>query len=374
MSYKIRTSESVTEGHPDKVCDYIADSILDAYIAKDKDCRLAVEVLCKNNTVVLAGEVTAGAEFDLHKIVRQAIEDVGYADISDPFNQENFQLIQLLTKQSSEITGAVNKKSKKKMSQGAGDQGVMFGYATGETPELMPLPVFIAHKLAKGLARDRKSGKKKYDWLRPDGKTEVSVVYEGDKPVKVSKVLVSTQHAEKTKNEEILHYVKEDLTKRALGKWFDEDIEVTVNPSGSFVHGGPSADSGLTGRKNIVDTYGGAAHHGGGSFSGKDPSKVDRSATYFCRYVARQVVIEGIARKAEVQVAYAIGKARPFSLSVDCFGTGDEKRAAKFLKEFDFRPGAIIEKLDLLRPIYRQTTNYGHFGRPGLPWERKPGN
>jgi S-adenosylmethionine synthetase len=371
MPYKIRTSESVTEGHPDKVCDYIADSILDAYIAQDKYSRVAVEVLCKSNTVVLAGEVTSKEEVDLHKIVKQAIKEVGYDDSSAPFNAQNFQLIQLLTPQAVEIKRAVNKKSKKKREQGAGDQGIMFGYATDETlKELMPLPILLAHNLAKGLAEDRKSREGKYSWLRPDGKTEVNVMYDGDRPIRVSKVLVSTQHTEDIKKNEILDYVKDDLMPSALGKWFSDDIKVTVNPSGSFVQGGPSADSGLTGRKNIVDTYGGAAHHGGGSFSGKDPSKVDRSATYFCRYVARQIVLEKIAGKAEVQVAYTIGKAKPFSLSVNCFGTGDERKAAKFLKEFDFRPAAIIEKLDLLRPIYRKTTNYGHFGRPGLPWEK----
>ena len=369
MSYKIRTSESVTEGHPDKVCDYIADSILDAYIAQDKFSRVAVEILCKSNTVVLAGEVTSKGDVDLHKTVKQAIKEVGYADKSAPFNAENFQLIQLLTQQAVEIKKAVNKKSKKKRAQGAGDQGIMFGYATDETPkELMPLPIFLAHKLAKGLAEDRKSGGK-YSWLRPDGKTEVSVEYDGESPIKVSKVLVSTQHKKGIKKERIQNYVKKDLMRKTFGEWYDPGIEVTVNPSGSFVQGGPSADSGLTGRKNIVDTYGGAAHHGGGSFSGKDPSKVDRSATYFCRYVARQIVLAGIAKKVEVQVAYAIGRAKPFSLDVNCFGTGDEQKAAKFLKGFDFRPASIIEELDLLRPIYRQTTNYGHFGRPGLHWE-----
>lgn len=369
MSYRIRTSESVTEGHPDKVCDYIADSILDATIAQDKYSRVAVEVLCKSNTVVLAGEVTSEGEVDLHKIVKQAIEEVGYTDRSAVFNAANFQLIQLLTRQSLEITHAVNKRSKKKRELGAGDQGIMFGYATDETEELMPLPILLAHRLAEGLAEDRKSGKKKYGWLRPDGKTEVSVSYEGDVPVSVAKVLVSVQHEEGKNRKDILDYVKHDLMPRKLGKWFDTKIKVVVNPSGSFVHGGPSADSGLTGRKNIVDTYGGAGHHGGGSFSGKDPSKVDRSATYFCRYAARQIVLEGIAKKAEVQVSYAIGKAKPFSLSVNCFGTGDEEKAKKFLDGFDFRPEAIIKKLGLHRPIYRQTTNYGHFGRPGLPWE-----
>jgi S-adenosylmethionine synthetase len=372
MSYKIRTSESVTEGHADKVCDYIADSILDAYIAQDKYSRVAVEVLCKSNTIVLAGEVTSKKYVDLHKVVKQAMIDVGYDDSLAPFNAENFQLIQLLTPQDSEIAGALNTKSKKKNMQRAGDQGIMFGYATDETPELMPLPILLAHRLAQGLADDRKSRKKKYSWLRPDGKTQVSVVYDGDTPVRVSDVLVSTQHQEGKDRNDIREYVEGDLMPRALDDWHHDKIKVVVNPSQSFTHGGPASDSGLTGRKNIVDTYGGAAHHGGGSFSGKDPSKVDRSATYFCRYVARQIVLEGIAKRAEVQAAYAIGKVKPFSLSVNCFGTGDDREAYRFLKKFDFKPGAIIEKLNLLRPIYRQTTNYGHFGRAGLPWETNP--
>lgn len=372
MSYKIRTSESVTEGHADKVCDYIADSILDAFIAQDKYSRVAVEVLCKSNTVVLAGEVTSKGNIDLHEIVKQAVKDVGYDDSSAPFNADNFKLIQLLTPQDSEIAGAVNTKSKKKNMQRAGDQGVMFGYATDETPELMPLPILLAHRLSQGLADDRKSGNDDYSWLRPDGKTQVSVVYEGEKPIRVGDVLVSTQHQKGKERDDIRKYVEDGLMRRALGHWRNDKINVIVNPSESFTHGGPASDSGLTGRKNIVDTYGGAAHHGGGSFSGKDPSKVDRSATYFCRYVARQIVQEGIARRAEVQVAYAIGKVKPFSLSVNCFGTGDDREAYRFLKKFDFRPGAIIEKLNLLRPIYRQTTNYGHFGRTGLPWETNP--
>lgn len=360
MSKRILTSESVTEGHPDKVCDYIADSILDEYIAQDMKSRVAVEVLCKNDTVVLAGEITAGGEVDLFRTVKRAVNEVGYSDSSTPFNDKKIRIIKLLTEQSHEITEAADK--------GAGDQGIMFGYATDETPELMPLPILLAHRLARGLAEDRKS--EKVSWLRPDGKTQVSAIYDSGRPIRVSDALVSTQHDAGLDIKKIAEYVRDELMPKALGDWFNQDINIIVNPSGSFIQGGPSADSGLTGRKNIVDTYGGTAHHGGGSFSGKDPSKVDRSATYFCRYVARQIVREGISRKVEVQVAYAIGQAEPVSLSVECFRTGDEKMASKYLKQFDFRPKAIIEKLDLLRPIYHHTTNYGHFGRPGFPWEQ----
>ena len=371
MPKQKHTSESVTEGHPDKVCDYIADSILDAHIAEDKKSRVACEVLCKNNTVVLAGEITSGAKVDLCDIVRQVVKEIGYTDNSELFSADNLQIIQLLSPQSAELGGVVNPDSKINKEQGAGDQGIMFGYATDETPELMPLPILLAHRLSKGLAEDRKSDRIK--WLRPDGKTQVSVVYDDSKPIRVSDVLVSTQHAKGIENDEIEQYVKGDLMPKVLGEWHNDDIKVTVNPSGSFIQGGPSADSGLTGRKNIVDTYGGAAHHGGGSFSGKDPSKVDRSATYFCRYVARQIVLKGIARRVEVQVSYAIGIAKPFSLNVNCFGTGDEEEAIEFLTGFDFRPASIINELNLLRPIYRKTTNYGHFGREdqGFEWEKK---
>jgi len=252
--------------------------------------------------------------------------------------------------------------------QGAGDQGMMYGYATDETPELMPMPVLLAHRLTRGLAEDRKAGK--HAWLRPDAKSQVSVVYEDGKPVSVSHVLVSTQHTEDIKQAGILKYVRNELAPRVLGSWFSKDVRVYVNPTGSFVLGGPSADCGVTGRKIIVDTYGGVGRHGGGAFSGKDPSKVDRSGAYFCRFVARQVVKAGLAKRAEIQVAYAIGMAQPISIKVDTFGTGDEKAAAELVKTFDFRPGAIVERLNLLRPIYRKTTNYGHFGRPGLPWEK----
>jgi S-adenosylmethionine synthetase len=253
------------------------------------------------------------------------------------------------------------------LQQGAGDQGIMFGYATNETPELMPLPILLAHRLAEAIARDRKNGT---PWLKPDSKTQVSVVYENNRPVRVSNVLVSTQHAADVSRDEITAYVVEKLSQRILGDWFNDDIVFQANPTGSFVFGGPSADCGVTGRKIIVDTYGGMGRHGGGAFSGKDPSKVDRSGAYFTRYVARQIVKEGLAEKAEVQVAYAIGVAKPTSVKVDTFGTGDERAASEFVSQFDFRPAAILEKLDLLKPIYRQTTNYGHFGKSDLSWEK----
>jgi S-adenosylmethionine synthetase len=252
--------------------------------------------------------------------------------------------------------------------QGAGDQGIVFGYATAETPELMPLPILLAHRLASGLAEDRRSGR--VAWLRPDAKTQVGVVYEDDRPVRVSDVLVSTQHEPSVSQDDVRHYVTQSLAPRVLGSWSRADVRFQVNPSGSFVLGGPAADCGVTGRKIIVDTYGGAARHGGGAFSGKDPSKVDRSGAYFCRFVARKAVADGLARRLEIQVAYAIGLAAPVAVQVETFGTGDPAAAETFVRSFDFRPAAIVERLDLVKPIYRSTTNYGHFGRPGLPWER----
>ena len=360
------SSESVTEGHPDKVCDYISDSILDAYLAADKRSRVACEALCKGQVVVLAGEITSEVNIDHDSVVRRAIRECGYADNSQSFSGDNVQIIPLLTQQAQEIAAAVD--AIQAGDQGAGDQGIMFGYATDETPELMPLPILLAHRLAQTLAGDRKTGC--IPWLRPDGKTQVSVAYEGSSPARVCTVLVSAQHAQGIEQGTIHNYVVGDLAPRALGRWHSQDIEFIVNPSGSFVTGGPTADCGLTGRKIIADTYGGAARHGGGAFSGKDPSKVDRSAAYFCRYVARQLILNGIAQKAELQVAYAIGRAKPVSIRVDTFGTGDSRAAEEYVGSFDFRPAAIIERLDLLRPIYRQTTNYGHFGKPELPWER----
>jgi len=362
------SSESVSEGHPDKVCDYIADSVLDAYIAQDKNSHVACEVMCKNNFVILGGEISSKGRVNYEELVRKAIREIGYVDESEPFNADSVHLLIGISRQSAEIDQGVTVEKNKDHEQGAGDQGMMYGYATDETPELMPMPVLLAHRLTRGLAEDRKAGK--HAWLRPDAKSQVSVVYEDGKPVSVSHVLVSTQHTEDIKQAGILKYVRNELAPRVLGPWFSKDVSVYVNPTGSFVLGGPSADCGVTGRKIIVDTYGGVGRHGGGAFSGKDPSKVDRSGAYFCRFVARQVVKAGLAKRAEIQVAYAIGMAQPISIKVDTFGTGDEKAAAELVKTFDFRPGAIVERLNLLRPIYRKTTNYGHFGRPGLPWEK----
>jgi S-adenosylmethionine synthetase len=361
------TSESVSEGHPDKVCDYIADSILDAYLAKDAHSRVACEVLCKGNLVVVAGEITSRARIDHEHVVREAIGQIGYADPAEPFSAESVQILLALTRQSAEIGRAVGDDAGSCHNQGAGDQGIMFGYATDETPELMPLPIVLAHALTKGLADDRRAGV--VDWLRPDAKAQVSVVYAEGRPSRVSHVLVSTQHTPRSSEADVRAYVCETLAPRVLGRWFDSNIKFIVNPSGSFIQGGPSVDCGVTGRKIIVDSYGGVGRHGGGAFSGKDPSKVDRSGAYYCRSVARALVTSGLAQRAELQVSYAIGQAAPLSVKVDTFGTGDDTAAARFVRQFDFRPGEIIRQLDLLRPIYRSTTNYGHFGRPGLPWE-----
>jgi S-adenosylmethionine synthetase len=359
------TSESVTEGHPDKVCDFVADSILDACLEQDPRSRVACEVLAKESRLVLAGEITTRALLDRAAVAREAVAEIGYTDSNEPFAAGRLELFDWISAQSAEIAQGVGREVAAE--QGAGDQGIMFGYATDETPELMPLPILLAHRLARGLAEDRKSGA--HPWLRPDGKTQVSVVYQQDRPVRVADVLVSTQHRPEASHQQIADYVAGELSPRILGSWLTAATRFIVNPTGSFVHGGPSADCGVTGRKIIVDSYGGAGRHGGGAFSGKDPSKVDRSGAYFCRWVARQIVVQGMARRAEVQVSYAIGQATPVSVKVDTFGTGDPAAAADYVRTLDFRPAAIIERLDLLRPIYRQTTNYGHFGKPGLPWE-----
>jgi S-adenosylmethionine synthetase len=358
------TSESVAEGHPDKVADYIADSILDAHLAQDPNARVACEVLCKEGHLVVAGEITSGAEVNPEAVARAAVADIGYVDPDESFCADRVTVLSFLSLQAGEIAQGVDRSDR--MQQGAGDQGIMFGYATNETPELMPLPILLAHRLSRSLAQHRRNGE---SWLRPDAKTQVSVKYVNGVPVEVVDVLVSTQHRAHVSHQEILDFVRGALAPYALGSWWHAGIRVTVNPTGSFVQGGPSADCGVTGRKIIVDSYGGMGRHGGGAFSGKDPSKVDRSGAYFCRYVARQLIKEGLAQRAEIQVAYAIGVAQPVSVKVDTFGTGDECAAAEFVRGFDFRPRAIIERLDLLRPIYRQTTNYGHFGKPGLPWE-----
>jgi len=325
------TSESVSEGHPDKVCDYIADSILDACLAQDPHSHVACEVLCKDNRVVLAGEISTNARVDYEAIARQAIREIGYTDPAEKFNADAVNVDVLISQQSGEINAGVVKATDDQKEQGAGDQGIMFGYAAAESAELMPLPIVLAHRLTKGLADDRRSGQ--FNWLRPDAKSQVSVVYEGNTPIRVSSILVSTQHAASISQPEIRDYVEKVLAPRVLGEWFTPDVEVIVNPSGSFVHGGPSADCGVTGRKIIVDSYGGAGRHGGGAFSGKDPSKVDRSGAYYCRYVARRIVQAGLADRAEVQVSYAIGRAKPLSIKVDTFGTGDEAKAVRFVEQ-----------------------------------------
>jgi S-adenosylmethionine synthetase len=368
MSQFIFTSESVTEGHPDKVCDLIADSILDAHLEQDPSSRVACEVLAKSGDLVLAGEITSSAKVDVEAVAREAVRSIGYTDPSEPFNAAGVRITTLLTRQSSEIGDGVSRATDNAADQGAGDQGIMFGYATSETPELMPLPVVLAHRLAAALAKARKSGEA--TWLRPDAKTQVSVRYEGGRPVEVTDVLISTQHAASVDQETIRQFIERSIVPAALDRWFHSGVRLLVNPSGSFVLGGPSADAGVTGRKIIVDSYGGFARHGGGAFSGTDPSKVDRTGAYFCRFVAREIVRRGLARRAELQVSYAIGRAQPVSVLVETFGTGNADLASAFVKErFDFRPRAIIERLDLLRPIYRGTTNYGHFGKAGQPWE-----
>jgi S-adenosylmethionine synthetase len=368
MSQFTFTSESVSEGHPDKVCDYISDSVLDACLEQDPRSRVACETLVKSDHVVLAGEITTNATIDYEKIVRQAVKEIGYTDGSEPFCDTTLKLIPLITKQSNEIDQGVTATTSQSGDQGAGDQGIMFGYATDESEEMMPLPILLAHNLTRGLAEDRKSGR--VSFLRPDSKSQVSVTYKNYEPRQVTAVVVSTQHTPNADQKMITEYVREELGPRVLGSWWRKDGSLYVNPTGSFIHGGPSADAGVTGRKIIVDSYGGWGRHGGGAFSGKDPSKVDRSSAYFCRFVARQVIGAGLARRAEIQVGYAIGMAKPVSVKVDTFGTGDECAAAEYvMNNFDFCPRAIIERLNLLRPIYRQTTNYGHFGRTGLPWE-----
>src|SRR5688572_2246274 len=362
------TLESVSEGHPDKVCDYISDSVLDACLSQDPTSRVACETLVKSDTVVLAGEITTNAKLDYDQIVRQAVKEIGYTDTSEPFCDTTLKLISLITKQSNEISQGVTETTSQSGDQGAGDQGIMFGYASDESVEMMPLPILLAHKLTKGMAEDRKAGK--VNFLRPDSKSQVSLLYDGNDPKDVTAVVVSTQHSPDADQKKITEYVREDLGPRVLGQWWNKQLTLYVNPTGSFVHGGPSADAGVTGRKIIVDSYGGWGRHGGGAFSGKEPSKVDRSSAYFCRYVAKQVIAAGLAKRAEIQVGYAIGMAKPVSVKVDTFGTGDWRAAEELvMNSFDFRPRSIIQKLDLLRPIFRESTNYGHFGRLGLPWE-----
>lgn len=374
---RLFTSESVTEGHPDKLCDYISDSILDSYLAKDKNARVACETVAGKGEIFITGEITSTANVDIEQVVRNTIKEVGYADSEYDIDYRTCKIYINLSKQSPDIALGVDKSLEDKEgkdveSEGAGDQGLMFGYACDETEELMPLPISLAHKLSKRLTEVRKE--KIIDYLRPDGKTQVTVEYDGDKPVRVDTIVVSTQHLPDVD----MKVLKKDIIEKVIkptvpANLLDENTKYFINPTGRFVIGGPLGDSGLTGRKIIVDTYGGAARHGGGAFSGKDPTKVDRSASYMARHIAKNIVANGYAKKCEIQIAYSIGVAKPVSIYVNTYGTNiisEEKLIEKIDKTFDLTPRGIINYLDLRRPIYRQTTNYGHFGKKDLPWEK----
>lgn len=367
------TSESVTEGHPDKICDQISDALVDAFIAQDPDSRIAIETMITTNFIAVAGEVTTRAQIDKNKqeeIVRKTVRDIGYNDPALEFDADSCKVEILLHPQSPDISQGVNSGSE----QGAGDQGLMFGYASDETPELMPMPIMLAHSMTRRLSELRKSGKA--SWMRPDGKSQVSVRYgEDGRPASIKAIVVSTQHDDGTSNDTIRDYVIDNVIKPVCADMWSDSIDIHVNPTGKFVIGGPHGDAGLTGRKIIVDTYGGFGRHGGGAFSGKDPSKVDRSACYMCRYVAKNIVAAGLASRCEVQVAYAIGVAEPVSLMVNTFGTFKVPETViedHVKKVFDMKPSAIISRLKLKRPIYAETSSYGHFGRSGdgFTWER----
>lgn len=368
------TSESVTEGHPDKICDQISDAILDEYLRRDPKSRVAIETMTTTGFVAIAGEITSKANFDKQeqeKLVRQTIREIGYDDPELLFDADSCEVMLRLHAQSPDISQGITATDEKKL--GAGDQGLMFGYATNETKELMPMPILLAHKLTKKLADVRKTGE--LPWLRPDGKSQVSILYEDDKPKKIETIVISTQHDPSVSNDELTNAITEKVIKPVCAELWSDDIKIHVNPTGKFVIGGPHADAGLTGRKIIVDTYGGYGRHGGGAFSGKDPSKVDRSASYMCRYIAKNIVAAGLADKCEVQVAYAIGVAEPLSLMINTFGTGkipEEDIENLTRKHFEMTPAAIISHLDLNKPIYKKTASYGHFGRnePEFRWEK----
>jgi S-adenosylmethionine synthetase len=366
------TSESVTEGHPDKLCDQVSDAILDAILTQDKRARVACESLAKTGMVVVAGEITTTAKLDFPQVVRETVKEIGYVDSAMGFDATTCAVLTAVERQSPDIAQGVNEGDGLHKEQGAGDQGLMFGYATDETPELMPAPIQYAHTLARQLSAVRK--KKQVDFLRPDGKTQVTLEYENDVPVRADAIVVSTQHDEKVKYKQLREAVVELVIERALPKkLIDNKTKIHVNPTGRFVIGGPQGDCGLTGRKIIVDSYGGMGRHGGGAFSGKDPSKVDRSACYYARYIAKNVVASGVAKRCEVQVAYAIGVAQPVGVHVNTFGTGkvaDDVLEKYILENFDMRPKALIDELGLLAPIYKPTAAYGHFGRPEFPWEK----
>lgn len=363
------TSESVAAGHPDKLCDQVSDALLDAFLAEDRNSRVAIECLAKTGFVVIAGEVTSNAKIDVQQIARDTINKIGYNNPQYGFDGSTCGVLVALSEQSQDIAMGVDSDEQKE--QGAGDQGLMFGFATNETPEYMPLPIITAHKLIKALAEARKS--KTLNYLRPDAKSQVTVEYVDGIPKRIDTVVISTQHDPEAEQQTVREDLIEKIIRPVCGQWLDAETKFFINPTGRFVIGGPVGDAGLTGRKIIVDTYGGFSRHGGGAFSGKDPSKVDRSACYYARYCAKNIVAAGLADKCEVQVAYAIGVAKPVSILVETFGTG--KLPAEKLEEivsthFDFRPRAIIDSLNLLRPIYGATAAYGHFGRAEFPWEQ----
>ena len=374
---KLFTSESVTEGHPDKLCDFISDSILDSYLEKDQNARVACETVAGKGEIFITGEITSVAEVDIEKIVRQAIKEVGYDNSKLDMDYRTCKITISLSKQSPDIALGVDKSLETKTgeeldSEGAGDQGIMFGFACDETKELMPLPISLAHKLAKKLSEVRKKGI--IDYLRPDGKVQVTVEYEDNKPIRIDTIVVSTQHKEDVNLEILKKDIKEKVIKQVVPKeLLDEKTKYFINPTGRFVIGGPLGDSGLTGRKIIVDTYGGYARHGGGAFSGKDATKVDRSVSYMARFLAKNIVANGYAKKCEIQFSYAIGVAKPVSIYVDTFGTNtipEDEIINKIENKFDLTPRGIINYLDLKKPIYTKTTNYGHFGKEDLNWEK----
>ena len=374
MGY-IFTSESVSEGHPDKVCDQISDAILDSYLAQDPNSRVACETLIKNNTVIVAGEITSNGTPNIKEVIRNTVNEIGYNHDDLGFNGNNCEIQNLISKQSPDIAQGVNEGEGEDLDQGAGDQGLMFGYACSETPVLMPAPINLSHELVLKQSEVRKNGE--LSWLRPDAKSQVSVVYKDDRKTVdyVSAIVLSTQHDEDVSQDEIKAKVREKIINPIIPtEWIKEDTKIYINPTGKFVIGGPVGDCGLTGRKIIVDTYGGMARHGGGAFSGKDPSKVDRSAAYACRYVAKNIVAAGLAERCEVQVSYAIGIAEPTSITVDTLGTGNlsENEISQIVRDnFDLRPKNLINLLDLKRPIYKNTASYGHFGRENkdFSWE-----
>lgn len=374
---KLFTSESVTEGHPDKLCDYISDSILDSYLSQDPNSRVACETVAGKGQILITGEISSNGEVDVEKVVRDTIKEIGYENENTDIDYKTCKVLINLSKQSSDIALGVDKSLEQKegedvISEGAGDQGIMFGFATDETESYLPMPIYLAHKLSKRLSEVRR--KNIISYLKPDGKVQVTVEYEDNIPVRVDTIVISTQHTEEAN----LDILKQDIKKEVINKivpkeLLDDKTKYFINPTGRFVIGGPLGDSGLTGRKIIVDTYGGYSRHGGGAFSGKDPTKVDRSASYMARFIAKNVVANGYAKKCELQLSYAIGVAKPVSIYVDTFGTStisEEEIIQKIENTFDLTPRGIIEILDLKKPIYKETTNYGHFGKENLPWEK----